>query len=77
MQTDKNAARGGSGVGNLARSAMEKQDHRIGAILTLDGDPLLDAADLLEAGFVDRFGCYRGTGRQEGAACRQLDYPAA
>jgi hypothetical protein len=37
---------------------MEKQDHRIGAILSLNGDPLTDAADLLEAGFVDRVGCH-------------------
>jgi hypothetical protein len=32
---------------------MQKQQHRVGAILSADGDPLLDAADRDVACFVD------------------------
>ncbi len=39
-----------------ARAAVEHQEHGVGAVLTADGDPLIQAADLDEPGLVDPIG---------------------
>src|SRR5215469_6812625 len=41
------------GAGGRTRSAVDHQEHRIGAILAADGDPLVQAPDADEAGLVD------------------------
>ena len=40
-------------IGRVARSAVQKEQHRIVSVLAADRDPLLDAADLDVPGFVD------------------------
>jgi hypothetical protein len=45
-------ARGEDQVGG-AGAAVEFQDHRVAAVFAADGDPLIDAADADEPGFLD------------------------
>jgi hypothetical protein len=45
-------ARGEDQVGG-AGAAVEFQDHRVAVVLAADGDPLVDAADADEPGFLD------------------------
>src|SRR6516162_2200606 len=48
--------REGPGIRDVTRTAVQKQQHGIAAVLAANGDPLLDPADVDVTGFVNAFG---------------------